>query len=124
MCGKLPKSSWKKGHAKFKGSHSFKKGKLIASKNPRWKGGRRTTNDGYILIYMPEHPFSSQKYILEHRYCAECYLGRFLEKNEVIHHIDTHPDNNLPENLYLFSSTSKHIKFHRKPYRLKSNLNI
>ena len=34
----------------------FKKG----SGNPKWRGGR-TTTDGYVYIYMPNHPYAVKK---------------------------------------------------------------
>ena len=49
----------------------------------------------------------SQKhgYILNHRRIMEKYLGRHLEKNEVVHHIDGDKLNNTIENLYLTNSS-------------------
>ena len=41
---------------------------------------------------------------------------------ERIHNIDNNPENNLPENLYLFANTGKHRQYHGKNYPLKSNI--
>ena len=83
---------------------------------PRWKGGRRTRPDGYVYMLAPDdHPYpaytkaSGSKYILEHRYVMEQHLGRYLEPNEVVHHIDENPSNNDIGNLRLYSSQSEHI---------------
>ncbi|MDA2921694.1 HNH endonuclease [Patescibacteria group bacterium AH-259-L07] len=93
------------------------KGNMYAFKNGRQKAG------GYIRLYMPDHPNCNKKNsILEHRYMVECILGRFLEKEEIVHHIDEKKDNNIPENLYLFSSHSEHTKYHHSPFLLMSNL--
>lgn len=67
-----------------------------------WKGGRRTTAEGYVKIYMPEHPNADKDdYISEHRHIMESYLGRILVKGETVHHIDGNKGNNSIENLQL-----------------------
>lgn len=102
-----------------------KKRPQFSGKNcSKWKGGIKQDIQGYIHIYMPEHPFSNLKYIIAHRLLAETYLGRFLDPKEVIHHINGITDDNRPENLYLFSNLAKHTQYHfikNKPI-LKSNL--
>ena len=47
----------------------------------------------------------------EHVYVAERILGRKLEKNEVVHHIDRNPRNNNPENLVVMTN-SQHTRLH------------
>lgn len=80
--------------------------------SPNWKGGRRK-EDGYVLIYCPEHPCSRKDgYILEHRIIMEQYLGRQLEPEEVSHHINEVKDNNTIENLELCLRII-HRKYHR-----------
>lgn len=118
---------------KFKLSN-FHKGKKLSEKtkqklrgqnNYNWKGGVILASNGYRMILMPEHPsVLNKRYIYEHRYCAEAYLGRFLEPEEVVHHIDGNPENNLPENLYLFVNNKEHRKAHKKNKKiiLKSNV--
>jgi len=86
------------------------------SKTPHWKGGRKVRKDGYVLIVAPDdHPHpaytkpSGTKYILEHRHIMEQYLDRYLDPQEVVHHIDGDASNNTIENLRLFSNQSDHI---------------
>lgn len=100
------------------------KGKLSGEKHPLWKGGKRKVKN-YWLIYMPEHPFANcQNCIYEHRYMAECQLGRFLNPEEIIHHIDGNSENNLPENLYLFPYQSTHSKYERSDNKLILTSNL
>lgn len=83
---------------------------MAREKNGMWKNGKQFFG-GYVFLLMPEHPYNIKGYIREHRYMAECILGRFLESEEVVHHINGIKDNNHPENLYLFSSESEHQKY-------------
>lgn len=83
------------------------------NKNPAYNGGRYFDSSGYVVLFMPEHPFcGAKKTVLEHRFIMECKLGRYLTKEEVVHHIDENKANNHIDNLMLFNSNSEHIKFH------------
>ena len=51
----------------------------------------------------PEHPFATKSgYIREHRLVMEKKIGRFLQPNEVVHHINGNRQDNRVENLQLF----------------------
>jgi hypothetical protein len=73
-----------------------------AENHPNWKNGINATK-GYVKIYQPNHPHSNKKYVLLHRLVAEEKLGRFLNKEEVVHHINCIKNDNRIENLYLFT---------------------
>ena len=98
-----------------------KKGQWSKGNKSAWKGGRSITKDGYIMIYKPKHPFCIKNgYILEHRLVMEKKLGRYLKKEENIHHIDGNIQNNNINNLCLLRSNSNHIKkYHLKVKRNK-----
>lgn len=114
-------------HRDVSGSNNPMYGKGMAGENnpmygktkehaPRWKGGRQTRLDGYVLVIAADnHPYpadikrSGTKYILEHRHVMEQHLGRYLLPTEVVHHKDENPSNNHIENLELFSSQSAHV---------------
>ena len=68
--------------------------------NPKWKG--RRNNCGYYYIYHPTHPNASVSgYISEHRFIAEQIVGRVLNIDEFVHHIDMDKTNNSIDNLWV-----------------------
>lgn len=90
------------------------KGKLSGDKNPAWVGGRILRNDGYILVFKPEHPHANPcGYVLEHRLVMEKILGRYLKFEEVIHHKNNNHSDNREENLELFESNAVHVRHHK-----------
>ena len=99
--GKIP---WNKG---LIGYHS-------GDKHWHWKGGRRLNkSNGYMEVYMPDHPNANyKKLVYEHRLVMEKTIGRFLYKEEQVHHINGIKADNRAENLRLFSSNSEHLKYH------------
>jgi hypothetical protein len=69
----------------------------------------------YWMVYNPEHPLTnSQGYVSEHRLVAERLLGRTLNKNEIIHHLNGDGLDNSPYNLCLCQSDSEHHLLHSK----------
>jgi hypothetical protein len=52
----------------------------------------------------------------EHRYVMESHLGRLLEKNEVVHHIDGDKSNNDVDNLVVMDR-AEHTKMHNSVKR-------
>jgi hypothetical protein len=79
--------------------------------HPEWKGGRVINKDGYVGIYSPGHPtfHKTHKYVLEHRLVMEKHLGRYLTKEEVVHHRNGVKDDNRIENLELFATNGEHL---------------
>ena len=77
----------------------------------RWKGGRVVDQDGYVLLWTPEHPNCDRHgYVREHRLVMEQTLGRLLDRKEVVHHLDKNRSNNLPSNLEVFRSNAEHLR--------------
>lgn len=72
-------------------------------------------NNGYQLIYKPEHPRAWKTgYVYEHIIVMEEQLGRNLHPREVVHHKDKNKLNNEPFNLELLDPSS-HAKVHARP---------
>jgi hypothetical protein len=91
------------------------KGRLSGNKHHQWKGGKYKTGDGYIFIYSPNHPNKTKMgYVLEHRLIMEKHLGRYLTKDEVIHHINHIKDDNRIENLMLLKNNGVHTSLELK----------
>lgn len=72
--------------------------------------------EGYLLVYCPEYPRAKPNgYVLEHRLVMANYLGRPLEPQEHIHHINGDKKDNRIENLEIVSNAEhrkKHWKHH------------
>ncbi len=81
----------------------------IGENNPKWRGGKTRTAEGYVNIYSPTHPNRNKmKYMREHRLVMEKHLGRHLNAEERVHHINSIKDDNRIENLVLFGSEKEH----------------
>lgn len=75
--------------------------------NPTYRGGFIHKTLGYKIV---QH---EGKKSYEHRVIAETILGRKLEGNEVVHHVNHNKLDNRPENL-IITTQSKHLKQHAK----------
>lgn len=81
------------------------------ARNSSWQGGRKVDKGGYILILAPSHPNATKAgYVREHRLVMEAQLGRYLTKDEVVHHRNGNTLDNRPENLELFACNADHLR--------------
>jgi hypothetical protein len=84
----------------------------FGSENKSWKGGRIVRGE-YIMLYKPNHPNTTKdKYVFEHRLVMEKKLGRYLTKEETVHHINGIKTDNRIENLMLFNNDLEHKMYH------------
>lgn len=66
---------------------------------------RRTGQDGYVQLLLPDHPKAIRGRVAEHRAVMEAHLGRFLLDHETVHHINGVRGDNRLDNLELWSSS-------------------
>lgn len=108
-CGCYNRENRKRMSANFQGEN-----------HPRWKGGRKKDQKGYVLIHAPNHPNSnSNGYIQEHRLIVEGVLGRPLKDSECVHHFDETKDNNENSNLVACNDWGYHQTLHKRTRALK-----
>ncbi len=80
----------------------FKKGSKHRFWNPH-----KISAKGYLITYCPRHPFKNRNnYVYTHRLIMEKHLGRYLKKDEFVHHKNGIRDDNRIENLALVSKGS------------------
>lgn len=95
-CGGMTSRVWVKGHNR--------KGHPIKNRYQRPRGREPRIIDafGYVMIYRPDHPFGDRhNYVREHRLVVEQRIGRFLKKEEVVHHKNGNRQDNTDSNLQL-----------------------
>lgn len=89
-------SHLRNGHTISCGCLHYKTGK----DNPNWKGTGYFSK-GYKYIYNPNHPNAIKNYVAEHTFIMSQYLGRKLEKGEIVHHKNGNKKDNRLNNLEL-----------------------
>ena len=79
-----------------------------------WKIEKIVSKGQYKYAIVKNHPKRTKRgYVLLHRIIMEIYLGRLLENDEIVHHVDYNKVNNKLSNLELMLYT-EHIKLHMK----------
>lgn len=92
--------------------------KKSGEKHPRWKGGKWKCGEGYIYILSKNHPRKNARgYVYQHILVMEKHLKRYLNREEVVHHINHIKDDNRIENLMLFPDNFAHLAYHKKENR-------
>lgn len=77
-----------------------------------WNIRKIISKGDYYYALVPEHPNATKNgYVLLHRVIMENHLGRLLNSNEVVHHIDGNKKNNDISNLEVMDYR-EHVKRH------------
>lgn len=74
-----------------------------------------TRKRGYVLERAPGHPTQCKGYVPQHRLVMERAIGRLLEAEEVVHHVNEVKDDNSLENLQLISKAD-HTREHHSTW--------
>lgn len=77
-------------------------------------GHTKKHNRGYVCVYVPKHPHAHKDgYMMLHTVLMERAIGRYLDDNEVVHHINHDRSDNRIENLRLMDRKD-HMSMHMK----------
>jgi endogenous inhibitor of DNA gyrase (YacG/DUF329 family) len=64
---------------------------------------------GYVRVFEPEHPHAYGGWVFEHRLVVERELGRHLEPDEHVHHVNGIKGDNRLENLKVMSHSQHSV---------------
>lgn len=74
---------------------------------------KHVSDHGYVKVLVPDHPRSDRYgYYYEHRLVAERKLGRLLDEDEIVHHINEDKQDNRWENLKVVEGNAEHFREH------------
>ena len=93
----------------------WKKENYNIKNHPAYNGGTYHAPSGYIYLRQPDGTYKA-----EHRIVAEEMLGRKLNENEIVHHIDENKQNNSKDNLIVMTR-EEHAKLHHTKYSNKED---
>lgn len=74
----------------------------------------RTKMGKYLCTFCPDNPRATKEgYVYIHVLIAEKKLGRYLTKDECVHHVDEDKYNNTEDNIIVFKTINDHAAFHK-----------
>lgn len=109
-------------HAVWQAASEEYSARVCGDNNPMWKGGVVSHRDGYIYQSKPQHPLTSNGYVLQHRLVMEDRMREevpdhpFLTEGYLpvaihVHHRDNDKANNHPGNLMAMTGEA-HLRWH------------
>ncbi len=120
---KLSYKAWLYGKKSLSMRRKLSK-RMSLENHPQWKGGIVKIKGDHIiqLVLDKKHPMY-RKYAQAHRLKVEKYLGRYLTREELVHHINEKKQQNNLSNLCL-TSMKNHIQIHTRIRVLKKKLKV
>lgn len=80
----------------------------------QYGGHKKKRSDGYIAVYCPNHPLANKDgYVMEHILVMEEAIGRYITREEVVHHKNHKRNDNRLDNLELMTF-QEHARLHLK----------
>ena len=114
---KLNLSKSHKGHLVLEATKNKISKANSGNKHPNWHGGINKDR-GYVRLYKPDHPYGNKNgYVLLSHLVMTEHLGRLIQPNEIVHHINEDKTDNRIENLMVVSR-DEHPSYHRKQKNL------
>ena len=110
-------------NATAKTRKKYQRWNLGVKSHPKVEGNTYINTNGYSEVWLGT--LRTQKpsgYYKEHRLLKEISLGRLLNKNELLHHVDGDKTNNKLKNLYICTSHKHHQNIHSQLERLSMDL--
>jgi hypothetical protein len=104
---------WISNLSKGGGNFCSKKCSNSGRFHPFWKKEGTVDSNGYVRKYSAQHFNGKNHQVKEHRLVMENFLGRKLNNDEDVHHINGNKKDNRIENLQLMSH-SDHSKLTSK----------
>ncbi len=83
-------------------------------KHFNWKGGEYTDNKGYVQVHSSNHPNAVDGYVRRSRLVMEKHIGRYLESDELVIHINNDNKDDRIENLKLTTRQEFTRQMHMK----------
>ena len=125
-CGELIPSITKgRWEASYKLGHNTEGRYQKSEMHPNYKGGRRQTTGGYIIILKRDHPYASKSgHVMEHRLVYEEYMTKkwgirfIIHPTLEVHHINGIKDDNRIENLKLVT-VKEHGEIHKQIEKMR-----
>lgn len=88
---------------------------MRSSNGLNWKGGEIVDSQGYVMVWMPNHPMAHKSgYIKRAHLVIESVTGRHVRPGEDVHHINGVKDDDRAENLQLMTHSQHTTRTNRE----------